>query len=216
MTTPDDNRSEAGDGAAPARGVPGWLKFGLELGPVLLFFLLYNRLRDGSYEILGQHWSGFVLTTAIFVPVMVASSLLLWRLTGRLSRMQVFTLVLVLLFGGLTVALNDERFLKMKPTILYLGFAAVLGGGLLRGRSWLGWLMGEVLPLTETGWRILTARMALFFLALAGLNEAVWRLLGTDAWVSFKTFGLPLLLIGFFMAQGGLIARHGEREGGEG
>lgn len=197
------------------RKVGAGVKLALELGPVLAFFAGYLALRDRSFTFGGTTYDGFIVVTAAFVPLMVACTLLLWRLSGRLSRMQLATVVLVVVFGGLSVWLNDERFFKMKPTIVYLLFAGVLGLGLLRGQSWLRLVMDEVLPLTEAGWMILTRRLAAFFAALAVANEAVWRLMSTDAWVNFKTFGLTLAMFAFFMAQGGLLQRHARAAEGD-
>ena len=189
--------------------VSPWVKMGLELGPVIAFFIGYSRWKDQTFTIGGTDYTGFVLITAAFIPLMVACSLILWRLTGKLSRMQGLTLVLVVVFGGLTVWLNDETFFKMKPTIIYALFAAILGFGLMRGQSYMAALMGEVMPMQHEGWMALTRRMALFFAVLAAANEAIWRLMSTDAWVNFKTFGLPVALFAFFMLQGGLVRRYG-------
>ena len=126
------------------RKINPWLKLALELGPVLLFFVGYMRIKDQSFVIGGTSYDGFILMTAAFIPVMIACTVILWVLTGHLSRMQVLTLVLVTVFGGLSVWLNDERFFKMKLTIIYLLFAAVLGVGLLQGKSYLRFLMDEV------------------------------------------------------------------------
>lgn len=194
------------------RTVSPWIKMALELGPVILFFIGYSRWKDDTFTLFGTEYSGFVLITAAFIPLMVAASLLLWALTGKISRMQGLTLVLVVVFGGLTVWLNDETFFKMKPTIIYALFAAILGFGLLRGQSYMAALMGEVMPMRPEGWMALTRRMAWFFAGLAVANEAIWRLMSTDAWVNFKTFGLPAALFVFFMAQGGLLRRHGLQE----
>lgn len=196
------------------RPIPPALKLALELGPILAFFAAYLALRGRSVTIAGQAYDGFVVATAGFVPLLLATTLLTWRLTGRLSRMQAATAVLVVLFGGLTVGLNDDRFFKMKPTIVYALFAAILGAGLLRGRSVLHWVLDGMMPLRPEGWMILTRRLAAFFALLALANEVVWRTMSTDAWVGFKTFGLPLALFGFFLAQGGLLRRHGA--GGDG
>lgn len=194
---------------------PG-LKLALELGPVVAFFVAYLRLKDQVYTIAGAEYSGFILVTAGFIPLILLTTAILWRLTGHLSRMQIMTAVLVVVFGGLSVWLNDERFFKMKPTAIYLLFGGLLGIGLLRGQSWLELVMSEALPMTRAGWMILTRRMMLFFFALAVANEAVWRLMSTDAWVSFKTFGLTAAVFLFFIAQGGLLRRHGiERPGGD-
>lgn len=184
------------------------VKLGLELGPIVAFFVAYLRLRDQTFTIGGTEYDGFIVATAGFIPLIVLSSGLLWWLTGRLSKMQIATVVLVVVFGGLSVWLNDDRFFKMKPTIIYALFAGLLGLGLWRGQSWLQLVMEEALPLRPEGWMILTRRLALFFLALAVANEAVWRLMSTDAWVNFKTFGLTAAVFAFFMAQGGLIRKY--------
>jgi intracellular septation protein len=193
-----------------------YLKLALELGPVALFFAGYLRLRDQTFSLGGVEYDGFIVITALFVPVMVATTLILWRLTGKLSQMQLVTLVLVVVFGGLSVWLNDERFFKMKPTMIYLLFAGVLGFGLLRGQSYLRSVLGEALPLQDAGWMILTRRLTLFFAALALANELVWRLMSTDSWVSFKTFGLTAAVFLFFLTQGRLLSRHaaGDRDEG--
>jgi intracellular septation protein len=146
--------------------------------------------------------------TALFIPLLALTTFILWRLTGKLSAMQVMTLVLVTVFGGLTIALNDERFFKMKPTMIYALFAGILGFGLLRKKSYLKVVMGEMMPLDDKGWMALTLRMMLLFLGLALANELIWRTLSTETWVKFKTFGLPLVMFGFFMTQSGLMNRH--------
>ena len=188
---------------------PG-LKALLEYGPIAAFFVGYVLLKGKTFTLAGTEYGGFIAVTAAFVPLLVICTLLLWRLTGKLSKMQVATVVLVVVFGGLSVWLNDERFFKMKPTIIYTLFAGVLGFGLLRGQSYLQAVMGEALEMTHDGWMILTRRLTLFFVGLAVANEAVWRLLSTDAWVNFKTFGLTLALFGFFMAQAGLLKKYGK------
>lgn len=184
------------------------LKLALELGPVILFFVMFGRLKDRVFVIGGAEYSGFIVTTAAFVVLIVLTTALLWRLTGRLSRMQLMTLVLVIVMGGLSVWLNDERFIKMKPTLLYLAFGAILGLGLLRGQSYLSAVMEEVVPMKPEGWLILTRRMTAFFFALAVANEAVWRLMSTEAWVNFKTFGLTAALFLFILTQGRLFERY--------
>lgn len=200
---------------APQKTISTGLKLGLELGPVLLFFLAYGRLKEHSFTILGAEYSGFVVVTALFIPLLLASTAALWALTGKLSKMQIVTAVLVVVFGGLSVWFNDERFFKMKPTIIYLIFAGALGFGLMRGQSYLQSLMGEALPLRPEGWMVLTKRIALFFLALAIANEVVWRGFSTGTWVSFKTFGLTAALFAFFMTQGKLIEKYGSEDKSE-
>lgn len=198
-----------------AKKINPWLKIGLELGPLLAFFLSFGRLKDASLVIGGTTYHGFILATAIFVPLLVATTLLVWKLTGRLSPMQVVTLVIVLVFGGLSVWFNDERFFKMKPTIIYLLFAGLLGFGLMRGQSYLKYAMDEVMPLKAEGWMILTRRFALFFAALAVANEVVWRTMSDQAWVNFKTFVLTLGMFAFVMAQAKLFERYAEAPKGE-
>ncbi|MEY4984668.1 MAG: hypothetical protein RIR62_2934 [Pseudomonadota bacterium] len=189
------------------------VKMVLELGPILLFFAGYVKFKDQSFQVLGGSYNGFIVMTAAFVPLMVVTTGLLWWLTGKLSKMQIVTLVLVVVFGGLSVWLNDERFFKMKPTMIYLLFGGILGFGLMRGQSYLQAVMGEALALKPEGWMILTRRLTGFFLALAVANELVWRLMSTDAWVNFKTFGLTAALFLFFMTQGGVLSRYGIEDG---
>lgn len=177
------------------------LKQVLELGPTLIFFLAYLRLRDDSFEIAGTEYSGFIVATLVFIPVLLVAMGILWALTGRLSRMQVFTAFMVIFFGALTAWFNDERFFKMKTTIVYGAFAAILGAGLLAGRSWLEWIMGELLPMQPEGWMILTRRLTAIFAALAVGNELLWRTQSTDLWVKVETFGFPALLFVFLWAQ---------------
>lgn len=192
--------------------LPGWVKPVLELGPVLLFFAGYVYLKDETFTVGGTEYAGFIVVTALFIPLILASTAALWALTGKLSQMQIVTAVLVTVFGGLSVWLNDERFFKMKPTLIYALFAAVLFFGVWRGRSYLAMVLSEAMPLTHEGWMILTRRMAWFFVALALTNEVVWRLLSTDTWVNFKTFGLPVAMFAFFIAQAGLLKAHSTEE----
>ncbi|MCF3593665.1 septation protein IspZ [Rhodobacteraceae bacterium LMO-12] len=188
------------------------LKMALELGPVILFFIAYVKLKDEVYTIGGTDYAGFIIVTAGFIPLMIASTGILWWLTGHLSKMQIMTVVLVVVFGGLSVWLNDPRFIKMKPTILYLFFAGALGAGLLQGKSYLRGLMDGVMPLTHEGWMLLTKRLTAFFLGLAVANELVWRLMSEQAWVNFKTFGLTAAIFVFFMTQGKLFKEYNSGE----
>ncbi len=173
----------------------------LDYGPVVAFLAGYMLLRDDVITIGGQDYGGFIVVTAIFVPLLLLSTATLWWLTGKVSRMQVVTAVLVIVFGGLTVWLNDERFFKMKPTIVFGLFALILGFGLWRGQSYLAWVMSEMLPLQHDGWMILTRRFAVFFVILALVNEVIWRFLSTDLWVLSDTFGQPIALFVFFLFQ---------------
>ncbi|QFT64303.1 inner membrane-spanning protein YciB [Roseivivax sp. THAF30] len=192
------------------------VKSGLELGPVILFFVAYLWLKDRVFTIGGTEYDGFIVVTAGFIPVILASTAALWALTGHLSRMQIVTAVLIVVFGGLSVWLNDDRFFKMKPTLIYLLFGAVLGVGLLRGQSYLRLVMEGLMPLKDEGWMKLTQRLCAFFFALAVLNEIVWRTMTTETWVYFKTFGLTAALFAFFIAQGALFRDYALEEDSQG
>lgn len=198
------------------RKIPGWLKLALELGPVALFFVTYLMLRDDVFRWRGTEYTGFIVATALFIPLILLATAVHVALTGRLSAMQVVTAVLVTVFGGLSIWLNDERFFKMKPTMIYALFAAILFAGLWRGRSLLSMVLSEAMPLDEEGWALLTRRMAWFFVALAVANEVIWRGLSTDTWVNWRTFGVPVAMFAFFIAQAGLIKAHTPEEGGDG
>ena len=173
----------------------------LELGPPLLFFVAYLWMRDETYVVGGTEYSGFIAAAGLFVPILLVSMAILWFLSGKLSRMQVFTAVMVIVFGGLNVWLNDERFFKIKTTLVYGLFAGILGVGLLQGRSYLAWVMAEFLPMDDAGWMKLTRRLALFFASLAIANEVVWRTMSDDAWVKIETFGFPIAMFIFLWAQ---------------
>ncbi|SEN43047.1 intracellular septation protein [Loktanella fryxellensis] len=191
-----------------ARTINPILKQILELGPTILFFIVYTRIKDNTYILGGVEYSGFIVATLVFVPILLAAMGILWALTRQLSRIQVFTAFMVIFFGGLTAYFNDERFFKMKTTIVYGALAAVLALGLLQGRSWLEWVMGEVLPMRRSGWMILTRRITLFLAFMALLNEVVWRTQSTDLWVKIETFGFPVLMMVFFVSQMGVLNAH--------
>lgn len=191
----------------PDKPINPWLRQALELGPPLLFFVAYMRFQDASLTIGGRDYDGFILVTAGFVPLLLATIAILWKLTGRISRIQLFTAVMVVVFGGLTIWLNDERFFKMKTTLVYGFFAVTLGIGLLRGQGWLKVLMGEMLPMSDRGWLILSGRIAAAFAVMAVANEVVWRTQSTEFWVTFETFVLPAFLFLAFMAQSKLLER---------
>ncbi len=193
---------------SPQKTINPWLKLALELGPVVLFFLVFGRLKDRSFTILGTEYSGFIVTTALFVVLILVTSAILWRLVGHLSKMQMVTLIIVVVMGGMSVWLNDERFIKLKPTLIYAIFAGLLLFGLARGQSYLRLVMEEGLPMQPEGWMKLTWRFALFFVALGLANEIVWRNFSTETWVTFKTFALTLAPMVFIFAQFRLIARY--------
>jgi|TARA_B110000114_G_scaffold174909_1_gene203919 intracellular septation protein len=182
-----------------------WVKPLLEFGPIVAFFIAYTQMKDNSYTIAGSDYQGFIVVTLFFIPVLLVSTFFLWLLTGKISPMQIITVILVTVFGGLTVWFNDDRFIKMKPTIIYLLFGGILAFGLIRGQSYLRLVMQEMLPLRDEGWMMLTRRFALFFFGLALLNEAIWRSFSTEVWVYFKTFGLTAALFAFLLMQGHLL-----------
>ncbi|WP_341862367.1 septation protein IspZ [Gymnodinialimonas sp. 57CJ19] len=191
------------------REISPWLKQSLEFGPVLAFFVAFFLLKAESYPLLGQMVQPFTFITFWFVILMVVSMGILRVLTGHLSRMQIMTLGLVVVMGGLTVWLDDERFLKLKPTLLYAAFSAILAFGLWQGKSYLASLLGDILPMEQEGWMVLTRRFAWFFLALAVANTLIAITLSSAVWVSVKTFGLPLAMVVFMGLQYKLVEKFG-------
>lgn len=173
----------------------------LELGPTILFFVIYLWIKDDTFTFNGTEYTGFIVAALVFVPIILVAMGVMWFLTGTLSRIQIFTAFMVIFFGGLTAWFNDERFFKMKTSIVNGFFAVVLGIGLLQGRSYLQWIMGEYLPMQDEGWMKLTRRMTVFFIFMAGLNELVWRTMSTDAWVKIETFAFPVIFAAYFMYQ---------------
>lgn len=162
---------------------PQLIKLGLELGPLVLFFILNAR-------------AGIFVATGWFMGAMVTSLLLSWLILKRIAVMPLVTGVVVLIFGGLTLWLQDDTFIKLKPTIVNVLFGSVLLGGLLFGQSLLKYVFGDVYKLKAEGWRILTWRWTIFFFVLAAINEIVWRNFSTDFWVAFKVWGImPLTLV---------------------
>src|ERR1700682_3362141 len=170
-------------------------KLATELGPLMIFFIANARFQL------------FVATGAFMVAVIVAMTAS-YMVTRHVPIMALVTGVIVIVFGTLTLGLHDETFIKVKPTIIYGLFAALLGGGLLFGRSFIAIMFNQMFNLTPQGWRILTLRWALFFFAMAILNEIIWRTQSTDFWVAFKAFGVIPLTMGFAIAQMPLTRRY--------
>ena len=170
-------------------------KLATELGPLIVFFVANAK------------FNLFVATGAFMVAVMVAMAAS-YMVTRHVPIMAIVTAVIVIVFGTLTLVLHDETFIKVKPTIIYGLFAAILGGGLLFGRSFIAILFNQMFNLTPKGWRILTMRWALFFLAMAVLNEIIWRTQSTDFWVAFKAFGAVPLTMVFAISQMPVIKRY--------
>jgi intracellular septation protein len=174
---------------------PRWLKPAVDYGPLAAFFASYLAF-------------GLMAATAALIGVSLVALPLAWLLERRVPLVPLITAAIVALFGGLTLWLQDETFIKMKPTIVQAVFALVLLGGLAFGRPLLKPLLGAVMPpMSERAWRQLTLRYALLFVAMAGLNELVWRTQSTDFWVTFKVFGLPGLTILFVLAQIPFVGR---------
>ena len=171
-------------------------RLALDLGPLALFF--------GTYKLLDDF---FVATGVFMVAILAALGIGYWS-ERRLSPMPLVTAVLVLIFGGLTIGLKSEVFLKVKPTVLYTFFAALLLGGLVFNRLFIKYVFEQAFELTEKGWRSLTWRWGLFFVFLAGLNEIIWRNMSTDFWVSFKFAGVLPLTFLFALAQTPFVLKH--------
>ncbi|HEY2227562.1 MAG TPA: septation protein A [Xanthobacteraceae bacterium] len=175
------------------------LKIVLDLGPLLVFFAANSR------------FGIFVATGAFMAAILIALGIA-YGLTRHLPIMPLVTAMVVVVFGTLTLALHDEQFIKVKPTIIYVLFGSALLAGLVFGKSLLGVVFDSVFHLTEEGWRKLTLRWALFFLALAVLNEVVWRTQTTDVWVSFKVFGVVPLTFLFAALQYPLLTKYAAPE----
>ena len=174
------------------------LKLVLELGPLILFFFANSR------------W-GIFAATGTFMAAAIAAFAVSYWLTRRVPLMTLISTVIVIVFGGLTLVLHDALFIKLKPTIIYTLFGAILLAGLAAGKPLLAVLFGEMFHLTEEGWRKLTLRWALFFVALAVANEIVWRTQTTDFWVAFKVFGVMPLTLLFAALQYPLLTRYEAR-----
>ncbi len=183
------------DEPEPRRTISPGLKLLIELGPLVAFFITQRK-----WDIF---WATGVFMVAISISL-VASR----RLERRWPTMPLVTAVFVLILGGLTLYLKDATFIKLKPTIVNLLFAAILLGGLAAGRLFLKVVFEGAFQLEDLGWRILTVRFGLFFVFLAGVNEVVWRNFSEDTWVSFKVFGIMPLTLVFMLAQAKLLERH--------
>lgn len=171
------------------------LKIALDLGPLVLFFLANARY-------------GIFAATATFMVAVLAALAVSYVLTRRLPIMPVVTAIIVLIFGGLTLILHNDTFIKIKPTIIYVLFGTILLGGLAAGKPLLAVVFDQMLNLTQEGWRKLTLRWGLFFFAMAALNEVVWRTQSTDTWVTFKAFGVLPLTFLFAALQYRVLTRY--------
>lgn len=187
--------TEAPELPARRRKVGPLMRLALDLGPLLVFF--------ASYQV-----GGIFAATGAF---MIASLIALgagYAIERRISPVPLFTAILVLIFGGLTLYLKNGTFIKMKPTVLYAFFGLTLLVGLASGRLFIKYVFETAFQLTETGWRKLTLRWGIFFLVLAVLNEIVWREMAEATWVKFKVFGIIPLIMVFALAQMPLVLKH--------
>jgi intracellular septation protein len=182
--------------SAPQRKkiAPG-LKLALEMGPLVLFFATYSKF-------------GIFAGTGVLMAATVIALAVTYTLTHHLPVMPLVTAVMVMVFGGLTLILQDATFVKMKATIVYLLFATALFGGLLFNKALLSVVFDSMMRLTEDGWKKLTLRWAFFFLAMALVNEVVWRTQTEDFWVKFKVFGFVPLTVLFALSQTPLMLKH--------
>lgn len=181
-------------------------KFAIEVGPLAVFFIVNSKAED----IFGNAPADSIFyATGAFMVAITASLIANFILERRLPTMPLVTAVFVLVLGGLTLYLQDELFIKLKPTFTNLLFAGILVGGLAFGKLFLRYVFGAAFRLSEHGWRILTWRWAAFFVVLAIANEIVWRNFSTDFWVSFKVFGIAPLTFVFALAQLTVVRRHG-------
>lgn len=172
-----------------------WRKLAFEMGPLIIFFAT-NFI-----------W-GLIPATAVLVVATLISVAASYVIDRHIPMMALVATAFLALFGGLTVLFEDEFFIKIKPTVVSGLFGAFLLGGYLIGKSPLKLMMSLMLDLEEEGWRKLTFRWGLFFLFLAGLNEVVWRTVSTDAWVSFKVFGLMPITMVFAASQMPLMQKY--------
>ena len=194
------------------------LKMALEIGPLLVFF--FGNLRGEwlakTFPVLTEVGGPLFIATALFMVATVIALIVSKIVFKHLPMMPFVSGVIVLVFGGLGIWLQDETFIKMKPTIVNGLFAAVLLGGLLFGKSFLGYVFNAAFQLDDEGWKKLTFRWGLFFIFLAVINEVVWRNFSDDFWVNFKVWGTMPITIIFTLSQMPLIMRHQVAETGEG
>lgn len=201
---------ERGPGDPKKKELNPLLKLALELGPLLVFFFANARGESliETWPVLGSFGGPLFLATGLFMVATAISLSVSWLLTRSLPIMPLVSGVVVFVFGALTLWLQDEIFIKMKPTIVNALFGTVLLGGLFFGRALLGYVFDSAFRLDAEGWRKLTLRWGLFFFFLALANEVVWRNFSTDFWVAFKVWGIMPITLAFTFSQMPLIMRH--------
>ena len=205
-----DRIIEKAPNAPGKREINPLLKFALELGPLVVFFFANSRgawLAE-HFPALGELGGPLFVATALFMAATVVALAVSWSMTRTLPVMPLVSGVFVVVFGFLTLWLQNETFIKMKPTIVNGLFAAILLGGLAFGKPLLGYVFDQAFKLDDEGWRKLTFRWGLFFVVLAVLNEVVWRNFSTDAWAAFKVWGTMPITMGFMLLQIPLLKRH--------
>jgi intracellular septation protein len=187
-----------------------WLKLSLEIGPLAVFFFAnaFGERIANAFPAIASLGGPIFFATATFIVATVVALAISFVLTRKLPLMPFISAIIVVVFGGIALYLQDATFIKIKPTILYSLFAAVLLGGLLFGKAFIGYVFDAAFHLTNEGWRKLTFRWGLFFIGSAILNEVVWRTLSTDVWVAFKAFGFIPLTFLFALSQTPLITRY--------
>ncbi len=210
MEHPVFERDPSQKSEAERREVPPLLKLALELGPLLVFFFANARGESliEHFPVLASIGAPIFLATALFMAATVIALAISWSMTRTLPIMPLVSGIVVLVFGALTLWLHNDTFIKMKPTIVNTLFGVILLGGLFFGKSLLGYVFDSAFRLDAEGWRKLTLRWGLFFIFLAVVNEVVWRNFSTDAWVSFKVWGIMPITIVFTLLQMPLIQKH--------
>lgn len=178
------------------------MKFLLETAPLVVFFIVYK-----SY--------GLMEATAVLIAATSLCAAISYVVHKKVPIMPVITAVVVAIFGGLTIISEDELFIKIKPTVVNILFAAILLGGVAFKKGMLRYLLGEAFTMSEEAWRSFSLRWGLFFLFLAGTNEVIWRNFPTDFWVEFKVFGMLSLSIAFTLSQIPFLKRHMKEKKGE-
>lgn len=183
----------------PQKELPQGLKLALDFAPLVAFFI--------AYKVGGVYWA-----TAIIIALTLVSLLVGYAMTGRIAKFPLFSGILITIMGGLTLYLQNDMFVKMKPTVANLVFAVLLGGGMMLNRMFLKDLLGTAIEMPKAAWATLTWRWTGFFVFLAGLNEYVWRSMTEETWVNFKVFGLMGLTLLFALANAPFMAKHMPRE----
>ncbi len=184
------------------RAAPAWLPAALDYGPLLLFFLAYK-------------FSGVFVGTAVFMAAIAAAVLISRLRLGRVSPMLWLSAILVVGFGGLTIYFHDQRFIQIKPTIIYVLLGGLLLGGIALGRPLLKYLLeAGYQGLSDRGWLLLSRNWGLFFLAMAALNEVIRHNFSFDQWLTIKVWGISILSFLFGLAHVPLLMKHGLETGG--